>query len=79
MSKLQVFQLLTLFRYANTLLERSKTIEALEVEQEELRQEIKRYREQENTQVDLDAPVQKVISTLQSIAADLRKDQKFIF
>lgn len=69
-----VFLLLERFikLYANTLLERSRTIEALEIEQEELRQEIKRFREEQENDVDLDAPIQKVIAILQNIGADNR-------
>jgi hypothetical protein len=61
--------------YANTLLDRTQTIQALEIEQEELRQELKKMKEQEKNQIDVDAPVQKVIAILQGIAADMGSSQ----
>jgi hypothetical protein len=53
-------------------LDRSQIIQALEIEQEELRQEIKRYKEEQETTIDLDAPIQKVIAILQNLASDIR-------
>ncbi len=52
--------------YASTLLERSKQIETL-------KEEIRQFKEEIEIEVDLDAPIQKVISTLQNIASDPRK------
>ena len=59
-----------IFSYANTLFERTNTIQALEIEQEVLRQELKKMKEQEKPQIDVDAPVQKVLAILQEISAD---------
>lgn len=56
--------------YATTLLDRSKKIQTLEIEKEELVQEIKKYKD-ERADIDLDAPLQKVITTLQNISGDL--------
>lgn len=54
--------------YATTLVERSREIETLELEKEELKNEIRRFKEGEEN-LDVDAPIQKVVSILQSIAA----------
>lgn len=54
--------------YANSLLERSRQIKTLEKEKEELAEEVKRFRGDDNQNVDLDAPVQKVIQILQNMA-----------
>jgi hypothetical protein len=59
--------------YANTLVERSKTIETLEIEKEELKKEMERLTK-ENDNIDLDAPIQKVITTLQNISSDMQMD-----
>lgn len=60
--------------YATTLVDRSRKIETLEIETEELRNEIKKYREDQDVPIDLDAPIQKVISTLQNIGSNIELD-----
>lgn len=60
--------------YATTLVDRSHQIETLEIEKEELRQEIMKYRDDQDVSIDLDAPIQKVIATLQSIQSDGQLD-----
>eukprot|EP01112_Ceratiomyxa_fruticulosa_P008300 TRINITY_DN214_c0_g1_i1.p1 TRINITY_DN214_c0_g1~~TRINITY_DN214_c0_g1_i1.p1 ORF type:complete len:745 (+),score=137.62 TRINITY_DN214_c0_g1_i1:217-2451(+) len=54
--------------YAHSLLERSHQIIALEREKDELEKEIKKYKGDEEIDVDLDAPIQKVIGVLQEIS-----------
>lgn len=54
--------------YANSLLERSRKIKTLEKEKQELAEEVKKFKGDDNRNVDLDAPVQKVIQTLQTMA-----------
>lgn len=55
--------------YANTLVDRSRKIETLEIEKEELVKEIRKYKiEQED--IDLDAPIQKVITVLQNLPSE---------
>jgi hypothetical protein len=50
--------------YANSLLERSRQIKTLEKEKEELVEEVKKFRGDDTQNVDLDAPVQKVIQII---------------
>lgn len=54
--------------YANSLLERSRQIKTLEKEKQELAEEVKKIKGDEGQNVDLDAPVQKVIHILQTMA-----------
>lgn len=46
--------------------------ETLEIEKERLKEEIKKFRN-EREDIDLDAPIQKVITILQTIGNDFRK------
>jgi hypothetical protein len=48
-------------------LERGQQIKNLEIEKEELKKEIRKMKENSDMNVDLDAPIQKVITVLQSI------------
>lgn len=56
--------------YANSLLERSQQIKTLEKEKEELAEEVKRFKGDDQQNVDLDAPVQKVIQILQNMSTN---------
>jgi len=57
--------------YANSLLERSHQIKTLQTEKAELVEEIKKFKGDGGQDVDLDAPIQKVIQVLQSMANGL--------
>lgn len=57
--------------YANSLLERSHQIKTLQKEKDELEEEIKRFKRDGGQDVDLDAPIQKVIQVLQSMSNEL--------
>jgi hypothetical protein len=51
--------------------ERSKQVETLEIEKEELAKQILKYKEEHENVIDLDAPIQKVITILQNISAEV--------
>lgn len=62
--------------YANSLLERSHQIKTLQKEKDELVEEIKKFKGDSAKDVDLDAPIQKVIQVLQSMANELNQSSK---
>jgi hypothetical protein len=62
--------------YANSLLARSLQIKTLEKEKEELVEEIKKFKGDGAQDVDLDAPIQKVIQILQLMSNELNSTSK---